>query len=199
VRQLRYLILFAGLATAAAFAQEAGKAPAENGAAAEGESGSLKAWEWANFLVLAIGLGYIIVKNARPAYAARSLSIRRDIVESQEIRKDAEARAADVDRRLANLEREIAALRAEAQKESEAEKVRFEQQTVAELQKVRDRAEQEIASAAKAARMELKRYSAELAVELAEQKIRARMTPRAEDALVRGFVRDLGSSSPHTT
>ena len=39
--------------------------------------------------------------------------------------------------------------------------------------------------------MELKRYCAELAMELAEKKIRARMTPETQDALVRGFVRDL--------
>jgi hypothetical protein len=37
----------------------------------------------------------------------------------------------------------------------------------------------------------LKRYAAELAIGLAEQKIRARMTPETQDALVRGFVRDL--------
>jgi F0F1-type ATP synthase membrane subunit b/b' len=39
--------------------------------------------------------------------------------------------------------------------------------------------------------MELKRYAAGLAVELAEQKVRARMTPDAQDSLVQGFVRNL--------
>jgi F0F1-type ATP synthase membrane subunit b/b' len=39
--------------------------------------------------------------------------------------------------------------------------------------------------------MDLRRYSGELAVELAEQKIRARMTAATQDYLVRGFVRDL--------
>ena len=65
------------------------------------------------------------------------------------------------------------------------------QHTAAEIAKIQAHAEQEIASAGKAARMELKRYSAELAIDLAEQKIRARMTPETQDALVRGFVRDL--------
>ena len=51
--------------------------------------------------------------------------------------------------------------------------------------------EQEIASAAKAARTDLKRYSAQLAVELAERKLRDRMTPDTQNALVRGFVRHL--------
>jgi hypothetical protein len=41
------------------------------------------------------------------------------------MRQDADARAAEVERRLANLEAEIAALRAESGKEEEAETGRF--------------------------------------------------------------------------
>ena len=163
----------------------------------EGEGG-LKTWEWANFLVLAGGLGYLAGKNAGPAFAARSRKIRKDMVEAEEVRKDAEAKVADVDRRLANLEGEIASLRTEAQQESDAERARYSQQIAGEIAKIQVHAEQEIASAGKAARMELKHYSAELAVGLAGQKIRARMNPDTQDALVRGFVRDLDSSSTHT-
>jgi F-type H+-transporting ATPase subunit b len=67
----------------------------------------------------------------------------------------------------------------------------MEQHTAAEIAKIQQHSEQEIASAGKAARMDLKRYAAELAVELAGQKVRARMTPETQDALVQGFVRNL--------
>ena len=97
------------------------------------------------------------------------------MVESDAIRKDAEARAAEVDRRLASLESEIAALRNAAQTEGEAERQRLARHTEAEIAKIQSHSEQEIASAAKAARADLKRYSAELAIDLAEQKLRARM------------------------
>jgi F-type H+-transporting ATPase subunit b len=119
------------------------------------------------------------------------VKIRKDIVEAGEVRKEAETRAAEVERRLANLEAEIAALRAESGKEAEAEAGRFGRHTAAEIAKTQANAEQEIAAAGKAARLELKRYCADLAVRLAEQKIRARMTPETQDTLVRGFVRDL--------
>jgi F-type H+-transporting ATPase subunit b len=155
------------------------------------EGGSLQVWKWANFLVLAGGLGYLIGKNGGPFFAARSVKIRQDMTDAGDVRNDAEARAAEVDRRLANLEAEIAALRADSGKEEEAEAGRFGRHTAAEIAKTQAQAEQEIAAAGKAARMELKRYCADLAVGLAEQKIRARMTPEAEDALVRGFIRDL--------
>jgi F0F1-type ATP synthase membrane subunit b/b' len=49
----------------------------------------------------------------------------------------------------------------------------------------------EIAAAGKSARIDLKRYAAGVAMQLAEQKIRARMTPAEQDALVAGFAREL--------
>ena len=155
------------------------------------EGGGLQIWKWANFVVLAGGLGYLIGKKGGPFFAARSLKIRQDMIDAGEVRRQAEERAAEVDRRLANLEAEIALLRADSGKEEEAEAGRFVLHTAAEVAKTQVRAEQEIAAAGKAARLELKRYCAELAVGLAEEKIRARMTPETQDGLVRGFVRDL--------
>jgi F-type H+-transporting ATPase subunit b len=164
------------------------------------EEGNLGPWKWANFLLLAGGLGYLAGKHGGPFFAARSKSIRKDMIEAAETRQDAETRAAAVERRIANLESEIAALRAEAQREEQSETERIAQHSAAEMAKLQAHAEQEIASAAKAARMDLKRYSADLAIQLAEQKIRARLTPDGQDALVRGFVRDLepSASRPET-
>jgi F0F1-type ATP synthase membrane subunit b/b' len=161
---------------------------------AEGSGGgdsTLPLWKWANFLLLAGGLMYLAGKMLPPLFAARSQSILKDISESGKIRQDADARAAEVDRRLAGLETEIARLREDSQRESQAETQRLAAHTAAEIAKIHAQAEQEIGAAGKAARAELKRYAAELAVGLAEQKIRARMTPATEDGLVRGFVRNL--------
>lgn len=191
-RLLLFTLIIAG--TFAGNAQTPGHKDAEERASespAEGEHGSMEAWKWANFVLLAVGLGYLIQKNAGPFFAARSKKIQRDMLDAEEARKDAEKRAADVDRRLANLAAEIASLKAESQAEAKAETERNMQQTAAEIAKIQAHAEREIASAGKAARMELKRYSAELAVELAEQKISARMSGEAQDELVRGFVNDL--------
>jgi F0F1-type ATP synthase membrane subunit b/b' len=147
--------------------------------------------KWANFLILAGLLGYFIGKNAGPFFAARSAGIRQDMDESLRQREQAEAKAADVDRRLADLGEDIAALRGHSEAEAQAETERMAKQTAAEIGKIQAHAEREIASAGKAARMALKRYSAELAMGLAEQKVRARMTPDTEDSLVQGFVRNL--------
>jgi len=184
------LALAAGLCC---YAQEGEKKAGHeaNQAHAEEEDGGLEIWKWANFLILAGGLGYLIGKNAGPFLAARSAGIRKDMEESARRRQEAEATAADVDRRLSTLESQIAALRAEAEKEMAAGANRIARQTEEDIAKVKAHAEAEIAIAGKGARAELKRYSGELAVGLAEQKIRARMTPNTQDGLVESFARDL--------
>jgi F0F1-type ATP synthase membrane subunit b/b' len=193
-RLILTLALGLAVATTPAIAQEHEKKAEEHGSEAGHEKkdeGNLEIWKWLNFLILAGGLGYMIGKNAGPFFANRSASIRKDLEDSLRQSKEAEARAAEVDRRLATLESQIASLRAESDQELKAGAARISQQTADELAKVQAHAAQEMASAGKQARSELKRYSAELAMGLAEQKVRARMTPGTQDGLVDSFVRDL--------
>jgi len=105
--------------------------------------------------------------------------------------KAAEARATEVERKLATLESVIAAFRNESHLEAQNETKRMKLQTAAEIARIKEHAEQEIAAAGKAARLELKRYAAHLAIRMAEDKARGRMTPDIQDGLVREFVRDL--------
>ena len=149
-------------------------------------------WKLANFAILAAGLGFLIVKQAGPYFATRSIEIQKGIVESQKLRADAEARAAAMDAKLASLGVEVEAMRKSARDEAAQEGQRIRQETERELAKIQTHAEQEISSALKAAQAELKSYSAQLAVNLARQKVRERMTPADQDALVQGFVADLG-------
>jgi F0F1-type ATP synthase membrane subunit b/b' len=67
----------------------------------------------------------------------------------------------------------------------------MEESAQSEAGKIAQAAEQEIATAAKAARRELQRYSAELAVGLAEKRIRESISPDAEQRMLRSFVNDL--------
>ena len=111
--------------------------------------------------MLAGGLGYLIAQERRPVFrGAVAWQIRQDMRGRRSAPSQAEARAAAVDRRLANLEAEIAALRAESARKKQAETERFARHTAAEIAKIEAHAEQEIAAAGKAARLELKRYAA---------------------------------------
>jgi F-type H+-transporting ATPase subunit b len=148
-------------------------------------------WKWANFAILAGVLGYLVAKNAGPYFTGRTAAIRKGIDDADKARAVAEAKMRDVDARLTNLGAEIEALKTTAAQEQAAEAERLRNQTAADLAKLQAHAEQEIAAAGKAARGELKRYAAELALASAEHKIRQRITPEAQDALVRAFAERL--------
>lgn len=132
----------------------------------------------------------------RTVFRVAQQRIQREIVEAAKVRQDAEARSAEVDRRLASLQADLAALRGESRKELESLERHTTSKASAEITRIQSNAEQEIAAAGKAARLELKRHSAELAVHLAGEKIQARMTPAVQDALVRDFVTELDGRVP---
>jgi F-type H+-transporting ATPase subunit b len=163
-------------------AQKAAESPGET------EHGPSIFWDWANFLLLAGGLGYVIKKNAGPYFAQRSLEIRKGMAEAEAARAASDAKVAEVDRRLANLQTEIEALRRGAQQEAEEDAQRVRHEAAAEMAKVQSHVAEEIAAAAKSATLDLRRHSAELALGLAEQKIAARLSPEMQNRLVGRFV-----------
>jgi F-type H+-transporting ATPase subunit b len=178
-RVARWLVLALAFASLA-FAEEA----------AGGEK-DLTGWKWANFAILAAGIGYLLVKQAGPYFAARSLEIRKGIEESQKLRAEAEQSAEAMDARLAILGVEVEAMRKASLEEASQEARRFRQETAQEMAKIQANADRDISSALKAAQIELKTYAAQLAIDLAREKVRERMTPGDQETLVRKFVTDL--------
>jgi F-type H+-transporting ATPase subunit b len=148
-------------------------------------------WKWANFVVLAGGLGYLISKHLPPYFRGRTESIQHGISEAQAMKRDAEKRAADMDARMSALGADIERFRTEARAEMEQEGARIRQETVDQIEKQRRQAEQEIESAGKTASRELKQYAAKLALDLAEQRVKARLDTATETGLVDDFVLDL--------
>ena len=157
-----------------------------------GESGGLSPiWTWINFIILVGVLGYLIAKNMGPMLAARTHKIQEGLAAGEKAKAEADARAAAVDVQLKNLGGEIEKLRASAASDREREASRIARDTETELARIETHASQEIESAGKAARLDVRRYAAKLAIELAEQKLRARMSPDVQASLVRNFIGDI--------
>ena len=119
------------------------------------------------------------------------------MVDADRARAEADAKVAEVDRRLANLAAEVEKLRREAHEEARSEAHRIHLETAAEMAKIQTRTVEEIAAAGKAARLDLRRYSAGLALSLAETKIAGRLSPQVQDGLVNGFVAHLAHLPLH--
>jgi len=148
-------------------------------------------WKWANFLILAAGLGYLISKSAPAFFAQRSREIEASLVDAAKARQEAEARAGAIEKRLADLDREIESLRQVASAETAAEGERLRSETERQLQRIQHQAAQEMEMMISGARAELRKYAGLLAIDLAEQRIHSRLTKDVQDDLVDGFLQDL--------
>ncbi len=170
--------------TAAGFAQEAGSKGAEVG-------DPLASWRWINFAILAVGILYLLGKNLPPYFRTRTGVIRREISEAQKAKQDSDQRAAAIDKRVSGLGAEIEAFRTQSRAEMEREGERIRRETEARIGKINDQAQLEIESAGKTARREVRLYAANLALDLAAQRIRTRLDPASEAGLVDRFIGDL--------
>lgn len=179
------LLLLSLVLTAAAGAAE----PAEAG----GHGPNLDLWKWVNFAILAGVLGWGIGKGAPPFFRSRTEEIQRGISDAARMKQEAEARSAKMELRMASLQNEIDHLRAEARAEMAREGDRIRSEAGAQIARIQAHGEQEIQALARHAEQRLRAYSAQLALELAEQRIRSRMTPEAQSALVDGFIRQAGA------
>jgi F-type H+-transporting ATPase subunit b len=157
----------------------------------EEKKAGLEIWQAVNFVILAGVLGYLIKKNAGPLLTARSQEIRDGLAAGEKANAEAKAKSAEVDRRLAGLEKEIAGLREESRAERDHEAERLKREAQREMERIRQQAAADIESASKQARLEVQRHAARLALDLAEKKVRDRMSPDAQSSLVERFVIDL--------
>ena len=194
---MKRLLLIPVFAIATLVAQE----PAEPNAAKSTEhSGEVSPiWKWANFAILAVGLGYLMAKNLPGVFSSRTKEIQHGISEAQQMKQDAERRSAEMDARLNSLGADIEKFRTQSAAEMQQEGDRISRETAAQIKKIEQQAAVEIESVGKTARRQLKEYAAELALGLAEERLRGRMDNAAESALVDDFVRDLERQTPQKT
>ena len=186
-RPLLVLAWGALLAAAPVLAQEGESSPTET------PTGWV--FRWINF---AFVLGFIVwgFSKAVPYFRRHAQEISEQIAEGTRAREAAEAKSREAQAKMADLEKEVARLRAEAKKDSEAEILRLRAQTKEEAQKVEQAMRVEIGAAERAARLELRSIAARIAIERAEALLRERITPQAETALLKTYVAELGRSVP---
>jgi F-type H+-transporting ATPase subunit b len=154
-------------------------------------------WKWANFVLLAGALGYLINKHAGSYFRGQTEEIQRGIVEAGKLKAEAEARAAMIQKRLAGIDGEIKDLRTRAQAEMANEAARLKAETERLLQRAEQQTKQELEFMTKAAKHELKGFSADLALGMAEQRIRALLSPASQDTLANAFIKDLHDGAEH--
>ena len=151
-----------------------------------------EAWKFINLFLF---IGALILLLRRPigqSMRARRESIRKELMRAQEERNAATAKLAEVNARLARLDEETQALRAQAEQDAAQERERIARTTEEDARKVREQAQREIESAGKAARLELRRYAAEQSTELAEEILRRDLRRDDDERLMHDYIEELG-------
>ena len=143
-----------------------------------------------NFAVIFFAMAGLLRKMLPGYFKGRTSTIQKGIEEARKMSEDARRRLAEVEGRLSRLDADIAAMQREADENAKAEEQRLLAAGEEERRRIVTSAEQEIEMAANSARRELKAYVAELAVQLAEKKIR--VSKDTDEALVRAFTAQMG-------
>jgi F-type H+-transporting ATPase subunit b len=143
----------------------------------------------ANFLVLAVLVGWFLLKTLPKTFRQRNTSIQKDLVDARTATEEASARLSVVEERLSKLDQEIAAMRAQAEKDSVHDEQRIKASVEEDKQKILAAAEQEIATATSLAQRQIQQYAAELAIDQAARKLV--VSAETDRLLVQNFARRL--------
>lgn len=149
-------------------------------------------WKFLNLFLFVGVLVFILRRPIGEAMRARREGIRRDLMRAQEERDAALTKLEEVETRLAQLDAEVLSVREQAQKDALLEKKRIERAADDDANRLRSQAVREIESAGKAARQELRRFTAEQSVRLAEEMIRRDIRPEDDAHLVDMSIEELG-------
>lgn len=142
-----------------------------------------------NFAVLAVLVGYFLLKTLPRTFRDRTSRIQRHLVDARTATEEASARMNSIEDRLASLDGQIAAMQAQSEKDSIADERRIKAAVEEERAKILAMADQEIAAATAQARRQLQQFAAELAIEQAARKLV--VTAEMDRQLVQGFARRL--------
>jgi F-type H+-transporting ATPase subunit b len=137
-----------------------------------------------NFLILFGGLAFVMRKPLKAMLAKRTADIGDSIRDAEEARAVAETKSGGSKARLAGLSEEIGRLKAAAEEEGRRETGRISRAAAEEAERLKKLARQEVEEQVRLGVRELKAHAAARATDLARERIRKRLTPELQAALI---------------
>ena len=148
-----------------------------------------------NLLLVAAVLVLLLRKPLANFFARRSEAIRQQLAEAQKARAEAEAKLAEIQSRMSRLDGELQEIAGNSEKEAREEYRRLVAEAERDADKIVGRSRLEIEAMTRTAEQKLKLHAAELAVRLAEEKIRGEISAADQERLLRRFVEKLGGNA----
>lgn len=151
-----------------------------------------EAWKFINLAIFITLILYFVKKPLSDAFKAKRDAIRADLIRAEEEKKAALARFTSAEARLASLDNERQLILNKAKAEADAEARRIAEAAEAEVAKLKDQTSGEITRLTQLAKLDLKRFSAEESIRLAEEKLRSKIDPSADASLVKSGISAIG-------
>jgi F-type H+-transporting ATPase subunit b len=145
-----------------------------------------------NFAIVVAILVYFVTKPIKKGLGGRSDEVARALAEAEQIRKQAEARFAEYDQKLAAADAEISQISAAIRREGELEKERILTSARDAAVKIEKEAEKAAALEVARARTALQAEAVKLAVELAEQMLKKNFTSEDDTRLIDEYMQKVG-------
>lgn len=144
-----------------------------------------------NFAVLVGALVYFLKTPIATYLSSRHAEIRQELVTASEMRAVAAAQLAEIDSKMAALPGELEQLRRQGAEDVKSEQARIAQAAEAERTRLLEQTRREIDMRLRIAKRELTEHAAQLAVQVAEQRIKRSITPEDQIRLVERYASQL--------
>ncbi|MEO5859872.1 MAG: ATP synthase F0 subunit B [Pyrinomonadaceae bacterium] len=151
-----------------------------------------EAWKFINLAIFVAFIVYVAKKPLTEAFKAKRDQIRADLIRAEEEKKAALARFTTAEAKLASLDNERQLILNKAKAEADAEAKRIAEAAEFEVSKLQDQTSGEISRLTQIANLELKRFSADESVRIAEEKLRSNIDANADSNLVRSGIQAIG-------
>ncbi len=154
-------------------------------------------WKFINLAIFVAALVFAMRRffNVPEMFRDRKETIKRELTKAQQERDAAVAKLKEVEERLARLDTEVTIIKEQSAREAMDERERIARSTETEISRLSEQALREIESAGKAARKDLRHYTAEQSVRLAEEIVRREIKPEDDARLIGNNIEELGGAA----
>jgi F-type H+-transporting ATPase subunit b len=145
-------------------------------------------WRVGNFLILLFILYKLMWKKMKSFFAGRREGIKASLEEAEVVKADAEKKFKEYDEKIKKAEEEIQGISAMIKAQGEEEKKRIISDAGRTAEKMKEDAKARMEQELKKAKNELRLEASELAVQMAEDILKKKVTKEDHESMVREYL-----------
>jgi F-type H+-transporting ATPase subunit b len=152
-------------------------------------------WRIINFLILAIIIFKVAKQPLKKFLSDRRSEIDTEIKEAEKMKTEAEDEYGEAERKMAELDQQAAEITALIEDQGRSQKEKFIQEATKTAERMLQEAQEHSRFELRKARHEFREELVEMAIDLAEQKIREKINQEDQENLVMGYIQKIAAQA----